>query len=128
IIRSGDDPEAVGRRAGHERVGGTPRADLTVEELAAQMAAQGFDPKIRNRETGVEIVLQRCPFETAALADADTVCALHLGMAEGMTDESPHSITELVRRDPRRANCLLRLGRPNDDVGTVTATVSRSPR
>jgi DNA-binding transcriptional ArsR family regulator len=50
-------------------------------------------------------------FESAALANPDTVCALHLGIAEGVAALAGDrvEIDELVPHDPRRANCRLRL-------------------
>jgi hypothetical protein len=66
---------------------------------------------VRTRREGVEIVLQACPFESAALADPDSVCALHLGIAEGVADLTGDRVIvdELVPHDARRANCRLRL-------------------
>ncbi len=51
------------------------------------MARQGFEPEIVSTRTGAgaEIMLHRCPFASAALADRATICALHLGIAEGLT-------------------------------------------
>jgi predicted ArsR family transcriptional regulator len=85
------------------------------------MARQGFEPEIRQARGGTEIVLRHCPFETAALADRSTVCALHLGIAEGLTEGTSASVAELVARDPRTAQCTLRLRlEPKaDDLGGV---------
>ncbi len=109
VIRSGDDPVTVGRRVGRRSELAGAGADVSVDDLADEMARQGFEPLVRQRRTGPELVLQTCPFETAALADPDTVCGLHLGLAQGLTDGSPYRVDDLVRRDPRRANCLLEL-------------------
>lgn len=117
IIRSGDDPVTVGRRAGTDAVErqrpptapGTEPIDATADDLVAQMATQGFAPTLRQRESGPEVVLHTCPFETAALTDQNTVCGLHLGLAQGLTEGTDLRVEELVRRDPRRAKCLLRL-------------------
>lgn len=113
VIRTGDDPVAVGRRSGRP-----PRStgdDLSVDDLVDEMARQGFEPAVRERRTGTEIVLQTCPFESAALADPDTVCGLHLGLAQGLTDGSRYGVDDLVRFDPRRADCLLKLRARADD-------------
>jgi predicted ArsR family transcriptional regulator len=72
------------------------------------MARQGFEPEIRPARGGAEIVLHNCPFESVALADRSTVCSLHLGIAEGLTDDTA-AVTELVAYDPRKAECRLRL-------------------
>ena len=73
------------------------------------MARQGFDPTVRRRGVDVDVRLRACPFVTTALADPDTVCNLHLGVAHGIADSvGGLVIDELVAKDPRRAHCLLR--------------------
>lgn len=117
VIRSGDDPVTVGRRAGRESRPTGYGDDLSVDELLEEMARQGFEPTVREGRAGTEILLQTCPFESAALADPDTVCGLHLGLAQGLTDGSRFGVDELVRFDPRRANCLLKLrAQPKEDT------------
>jgi predicted ArsR family transcriptional regulator len=112
VVRSGDSPEEVGRR--HARTGrGTnvPVGDDPVALVLDEMARQGFDPVVRRRGARTDIVLQTCPFASAALTDPDTVCSIHLGIAEGVADATGGQIVvdELVPHDPRRANCRLRL-------------------
>ncbi len=108
IIRSGDSPVEVGRRAGRAAASGGDHAD-PVDGLVGAMARHGFEPTIKRRGAQVDIVLGACPFETTALADPDTVCGLHLGLAFGTADEvGGITIDELVTRDPRRGQCRLR--------------------
>jgi predicted ArsR family transcriptional regulator len=110
MVRTGDSAVEVGRRAGYRR-GGThgPGCD-PVADLAAAMARDGFDPQVSEDDGSVEIVLRTCPFESTALADPDTVCALHLGIAEGLAAAGDRvAVDELVTRDPRQAGCRLRL-------------------
>lgn len=109
IIRTGDSPVDVGRRAarGHGETAGDP-AD-PVDGLVKAMARQGFEPTAERRGHRVEIVLATCPFETTALVDPDTVCGLHLGLALGTADSlSGLVIDELIPGDPRRGPCRLR--------------------
>jgi predicted ArsR family transcriptional regulator len=110
VIRSGDTPVEVGRRAaGRHRVAAAP-ADDSIDDLAEAMAREGFEPEVHRRANRVDMVLRTCPYESAAVADPDTVCALHLGIAEGLAAVSENvEVDELVAKDPRRANCLLRL-------------------
>ena len=56
-------------------------------------------------------MLRTCPFASIALADPDTVCSLHLGIAEGVAEVAGGrlAVDELVPHDPRRAKCRLRL-------------------
>ena len=107
IIRTGDSATEVGRRAGmrlRPSAGGDP-----ITGMATAMAAQGFDPEVRAGKSKVDIVLHHCPFESTALADPDTVCTLHLGIAEGLAEGSGSVVEELIARDPRPAKCRVRL-------------------
>jgi predicted ArsR family transcriptional regulator len=108
IIRTGLDAEEVGRRAADQFRVPSPSGDV-VDDITVAMARQGFEPEVRSLRGGAEIVLHNCPFATAALADRHTVCALHLGLAEGLTDDTTATVTELVAHDPRTADCRLRI-------------------
>lgn len=92
----------------------SPSGDV-VADISAAMARQGFDPEVRAMRNGAEIVLHRCPFATSAIADRDTVCALHLGIAEGLAAGTPATVSELVAYDPRKADCRLRIHVATDD-------------
>jgi hypothetical protein len=125
IIRTGDSPIEVGRRAGHrERLGTGPAAD-PVGELVDRMARHGFEPSVSRNGEVVDITLQMCPFESAALADPDTICQMHLGLAYGVAEDvGGIVIDELVPRDPRQAQCRLRC-HVVDATGTVDAATRR---
>lgn len=120
VVRTGDRPVEVGRRAGRRRRHGDgPRVaaaessgDDGATGIAAAMAQEGFEPEASRRGDRVDIVLHACPYESTALADPGTVCALHLGLAEGLAEGTDVTVDELVARDPRRAGCrlLLRVG------------------
>jgi predicted ArsR family transcriptional regulator len=89
-----------------------------VGELVEQMARNGFEPKLRRTGDKVDITLQTCPFATTALADPDTVCAIHLGIAQGIAETAGQGLTidQLIPKDPRRANCRLKAHvTPQDD-------------
>ena len=109
IVRTGDAPVEVGRRAGRRQRLGTTEPGDPVDDLVEQMARHGFDPTVRQKGTAVDLTLRTCPFESTALADPDTVCELHLGMAYGIAEGIDGlEIDELVPKDPRRAHCRLR--------------------
>lgn len=114
IVETGDRPVEVGRRAGREMGAALAAPVEGAEKLTTAMAKQGFEPELRRTPRTAEIVLQNCPFESAALAHRDTICTLHLGIAEGLADDTDMNVTELVAKDPRRANCRIRL-RPAGD-------------
>lgn len=109
IVRTGDSPVDVGRRAGRRLRLGSGDADDPVADLVDEMARQGFDPALRQRGDDADISLRVCPFATTALADPDTVCSLHLGIAYGVAESvGGLVIDELIPKDPRRAHCRLR--------------------
>lgn len=110
VSQTGDDPAEVGRRAGRSR----PRPEAgsnehAVRDLAQLMAQLGFLPQTSTIVGGSEIVLRHCPFTSAVLRDAATVCTLHRGLAEGFLEGTGTEVTDLVVRDPRIARCLLRV-------------------
>ncbi len=108
IITTGLSPEEIGRRAADEFRVPSPSGDV-IADMTAAMARQGFAPDVRPVRGGVEIVLRNCPFESTARAARDTVCALHLGIAEGLADGTSLVVDELVGYEPGRANCRLRV-------------------
>lgn len=109
MVRTGDAPEEVGRREGARlRAEGAAAPGLPALERA--MVREGFHPETQERGGRVDVVLQNCPFEATALDDPDTVCALHLGIAKGLTEGADGlTVQELVAKDPRRAGCRLKL-------------------
>jgi predicted ArsR family transcriptional regulator len=109
VIRTGDSPVDVGRRAGRPVRATTSNGVDPVAGLVDAMERHGFEPTATRRGEQIDIVLGACPFETTALADPDTVCGLHLGLAFGAADSLDGLvIDELVPHDPRRGTCLLR--------------------
>jgi predicted ArsR family transcriptional regulator len=111
MVRTGDSPVEVGRRAGRaQRVGTVPKDD-PVAVITNVMEAQGFEPSVRVRGERVDLTLRNCPFAATALADPETVCSLHLGLAEGVAELTAGRVVveELEPHNPRRANCQLRL-------------------
>src|SRR3546814_12713060 len=76
VLRTGDSPETVGVRTG-ETYPRANDADEAVTNLTDAMARLGFEPEVRKRGARTDIVLENCPFETAALADPTPICALH---------------------------------------------------
>ena len=111
MVRTGDSALEVGRRAGRRQRLGSPAEDDPVGFVVDAMERQGFDPVARVRGDQVDVVLRTCPFATTALADPDTICSIHLGLAQGLAERTGGHVVvdELVPHDPRRANCRLKL-------------------
>jgi predicted ArsR family transcriptional regulator len=110
MLHSGDGALEVGRRAGKEAAAiGKLGGERAVEELGEVMRSGGFDPLVVSGHDSAELVFRHCPYADAASADPDTVCALHLGLAQGLAGNFEGlEVDELKRHDPRRAGCRLR--------------------
>ena len=119
MIRTGDSAEEVGRRAGRRQRLGADVDDDPIGAVVAAMEREGFEPTVHVRGDRADVVLRTCPFETTALADPDTVCSIHLGMAQGFAESAGGRLVvdELVPHDPRRANCHLRMHVETDRDG-----------
>jgi predicted ArsR family transcriptional regulator len=111
MLSTGGSANEVGRRSVLRAAPGRGTEADPVAAIADAMERRGFDPAVRRRGRRIEIVLHTCPYESAVLADSETVCAIHLGMAQGLATLGGEkvAIDELVPTDPRRANCMLRL-------------------
>ena len=109
VVRTGESAVEVGRRTAHRQRLGSRVQPEPVAELVDQMARHGFQPTVSKRGDQIDLVLEVCPFESAALTDPDTVCGLHLGLAQGIAETVEGLvIDELQPKDPRRAHCRLR--------------------
>ena len=122
IIRTGSTAREVGHEAGRQ-VEVSRSFTGAVADVADAMDRQGFVPRIESRTSGIDIVLTECPFVTTALADRDTVCSLHLGFAEGLAEGTEVNVERLVARDPRKAQCRLRLREATDEATTEAELV-----
>lgn len=111
-VRRKQSSRQVGRQDGHRRAAeisgpGDP-ADLLEEEITRR----GFRPDRSERSGRIEFTLRRCPFAEVAAADPDTICQLHLGLAEGLTEGLGElQVDRLVPKDPHRAGCRLSVRR-----------------
>lgn len=107
---SDDPPAEVGRRTARKVPAIASGSGDPVGAVASEMARQGFEPARKRRRGGEELVLGNCPYQAAALVNPAAVCALHLGLAQGVADRVGRvEVTGLVPRDPRRAGCRLLL-------------------
>ncbi len=124
VIRTGHNAEHVGRRAADLFRVPSPSGDVIVD-ISAAMAWQGFEPEIRPVRDGAEIILHACPFASVALTDRQTICSLHLGIAEGLAGDTAVDVTELIAYDPRKADCRLRIRvRPDPSDDELAGTLS----
>ena len=108
MITTGQSADEVGRRAGAAMRLREPSGDA-VAHTSTALARQGFAPFVRRSRDRVEIVMRNCPFAAVASEARPTVCALHLGLAEGLVEGTSLTIEELVGNDPWHADCELRV-------------------
>ena len=92
------------------------------------MARHGFEPMTRTDGRRAEIVLTDCPYAETAVDDRPTVCALHLGMAEGLVAGTDVRVDQLLAKDPRRAGCRLQLSARGSPPADGPATLRLSGR
>lgn len=89
LARTSADPVAEARDAGRGwgrgiGAGVTPAADdaQARERVVAVMAEQGFAP----HDDGDAVTLHRCPLIAAAVRHPQIVCAVHVGMVDGVLE------------------------------------------
>jgi predicted ArsR family transcriptional regulator len=115
-MRTGSSPEEVGWHVGLARAREMSRRGPVADAIGAmehEMARAGFKPARRERPRGVELVLERCPFESAAAANAKAVCPLHLGLARGLAEGlGGVEVEGLVPKNPHKAGCRLLVRKP----------------
>ncbi|HWG74745.1 MAG TPA: helix-turn-helix domain-containing protein [Acidimicrobiales bacterium] len=110
-LSAGTGPRQAGHDAGRRqalRSGVDP-----LDGIEAEMSRRGFRPARVTRGSRVDFVLGSCPFEDVAATNHDTVCQLHLGLAEGMVESLQGiEVLRLVAKNPRRGGCRLVLRAP----------------
>jgi predicted ArsR family transcriptional regulator len=119
--RSRDRAQARGREWGEYLVAqGTPKpgarqpARRNLAVLQEAMAAAGFDPRFRRLSaSAVEISLRVCPFRELVDDYRELVCAVHLGLLEGMLHglRPPLSVAEFEPFAQRTVCRLVARGR-----------------
>jgi predicted ArsR family transcriptional regulator len=109
VLRTGEDPLEVGRRAGLQHRVDDRGTHSSLDVFMTAMAREGFAPVLHTEGRAVEIQLDECPFASAAVTDPNSVCKLHLGLAKGVAQAvGGIEVEELRHNDPREGHCLLR--------------------
>jgi predicted ArsR family transcriptional regulator len=105
-------PHEVGRQTGLERGRQQSGQGDSVEAMEHELTENGFRPIRSERGRRVAFVLRRCPFEEVAADDPDTICQLHLGLAEGLAESlGGVTVDRLTAKEAHRAGCRLVLER-----------------
>ncbi len=111
-LRRQIEPRQAGRQEGHRRGAELAGSGEPVDVFETEIERRGFRPTRVERGRTIELRLNRCPFSDVAGSDPDTVCELHLGLAEGFAEGLGGLTVEgLVAKDPHRAGCRLTVRR-----------------
>ena len=111
-LRRGQDPRQAGRQEGHRRAAEVAGQGDPADLLEQEMTRRGFRPVRAGRGPLIEFTLGRCPFAEVAVGDPDTICGLHLGLAEGLAEGLGGLIAaRLTVKPARRAGCRLTVRR-----------------
>ena len=101
-------PRQVGTKDGLRRGLEYSTAGDSVDAMEQELVQSGFRPSRSERGRQVDFVLGRCPFAEVAADNPDTVCQLHLGLAEGLAEGlGGLTVDRLTAKDPHRAGCRL---------------------
>ncbi|MEI7547001.1 MAG: helix-turn-helix domain-containing protein [Actinomycetota bacterium] len=104
-VRGGLTARESGRLAGM-RV--TPSAGGAITTLRDEAERLGFQPQVRVNGKVHEVVLKKCPFEDIAAERPETVCEVHLGIAEGVCEQTGGAVVDGIRlADPRKGGCRI---------------------
>lgn len=106
-LEHGRTAREVGRREGLRRSQQYIDIDPS-DAIEQELAGSGFRPRRADRGRQLGFVLERCPFNDVAATHPETVCQLHLGLAEGLAEGlGALTVDRLTAKDPHRAGCQL---------------------
>lgn len=127
-----------GRHLAQAPTGMRPRrrpvdAAAATRELVAMLDDVGFEPEARTLKHERQVLLRHCPFRETAIEHEEVVCAVHLGLMQGMLTELDAPITA-ERLDPfvEPSLCIAHL-RPKDAAhsaatgGSAPSAAKRRP-
>lgn len=113
MIKSGRTAREVGKSEGRTRVqeliASNKNLDL-IETLHYDLTQQGFDPQYSHDRNVSRFILQNCPFKEVAALDPKTLCQIHLGILEGMSEQiDTQTKVSLKPSDPYKAKCCVKV-------------------
>lgn len=108
MVTTGACAAEVGRVTGRRLALDDPTRAEPVARIEGVTRRLGFDPQRVATAAGFDLLLQRCPFASAARQAADVVCTLHRGVAEGVCQSvGGVRVLDLVVGNPDRGGCRL---------------------
>src|SRR5439155_10910630 len=98
LPKPGEAAEEAGREWGRYLTEPPPpyqRLDAgeAIEKLTAALAEIGFAPEAVAEGSGCQLRLHQCPFREVAERHQDVVCALHLGLMQGVLEQFRAPVT-----------------------------------
>ena len=117
-VRGKQDARQAGRAEGRRRAAELGGQGDSADLMQQEMTQRGFRPARAGDRQRISLMLGHCPFAEVAATDPETVCGLHLGLAEGLADGlGGLAVERLTARDPDRAGCQLTLRRSPAGAG-----------
>lgn len=112
-VRHKQTAREAGRATGRAAAAAGERGETDgLALIEAEMERHGFRPVAHEQDGEVDVILERCPFASAAAGDPATICQLHLGLAEGLAEGADGiEIAGLRPHDPYQAGCQLHIRR-----------------
>ena len=103
-------------------------SDEAVERLTAVLQEIGFAPETAAEAGGYRLRLHQCPFREVAERHQDVVCALHLGLMQGVLGQLRAPVTaDRLQPFAEPSVCIADLA-PSRDTGTAQERQARGPR
>jgi predicted ArsR family transcriptional regulator len=85
-------------------------AEQAVTKLASALDEIGFAPEVVAENEGYRLRLRQCPFREVAEQHQDVVCAMHLGLLQGVLEQSRAPvIADNLKPFAEGGNCIAQL-------------------
>jgi predicted ArsR family transcriptional regulator len=124
---SGDRPSAAHATATDPTAadpGGETASDDAASRFVDALGRWGFAPQATRHDDEIDVTLRACPYGEAVETEAAVICALHLGLAEGLAAASGGlEVASLEARPPAERACRLHVrvlpGGDDEAAGTL---------
>jgi predicted ArsR family transcriptional regulator len=105
-------------------------AGQAVTKLVSALEEIGFAPEVVAESTGYRIRLRQCPFREVAEQHQDVVCAMHLGLLQGVLEKSRAPVNaDSLEPFAEPGGCVARLSTGSAQAGgSLPASRTRAQR
>ncbi len=114
VVKTKTSPRDIGQQAGRAMaISKAEDFEAIRNFVGKRLSRDGFEP-VPDNDQG--FILERCPYADVASIDPTTVCQLHLGLLEGMTETgAPSKLRiELIAKNPYKAKCKVLMTESRD--------------